>query len=133
MTCRAYTYFIATFLLGVVVGGVGVFLYAWHWGRWHRGFARERVIHELTRELDLSETQVGQLRRIMDDSEKKFREVRKQVRPQFDAIREESHERVRQILNPEQVEKFNALIRRQDGRRRGNKPPPSPRGSPPGR
>jgi Spy/CpxP family protein refolding chaperone len=123
MTRRAYIYFIATFLLGVVVGGAGVFFYGWNWGHWHRRSGRERIVRRLTRDLNLSDTQVEQFKQIMDETRKKLRELRTQVGPEFEAIREEGHDRVRQILNPEQLEKFNALIRRHEQRRKRGRAP----------
>ncbi len=121
MTRRAYVYFIAIFLLGVVVGGAGFLFYAWNTGRWHRRPTKERIVLRLSRDLNLSEAQVEQFRQIMDDSEKRMKELRTQVGPQFHAIREEGHERIRKILNPEQLKKFNDLLRRHEERRRRGK------------
>ena len=123
MTRRAYIYFVATFLLGVVVGGAGVLFYAWNTGHWHRRPSKERIVRRLTRDLNLTDTQVEQLKRIMDDSEKKMKELRAQVGPQFDAIREEGQEQIRHILNPEQLEKFSVLLKRLEERRKKGRAP----------
>ncbi|HUU14308.1 MAG TPA: hypothetical protein VM182_11450 [Terriglobia bacterium] len=123
MTRRAYIYFVATFLLGIVVGGAGVLFYAWNTGLWHRRPSNERIVRRLTRDLNLSPTQMEQLKQIMDDSEKKIGELRTQVGPQFDAIREEGHERIRKILSPEQLQKFNELVRRHGERRKRGRAP----------
>ncbi len=123
MTRRAYIYFIATFLLGIVVGGAATLFVAWNTGLWHRRPSKERIVRRLTRDLNLSPAQVEQLRGIMDDSEKKMQELRTQVGPQFDAIREDGHERIRKILNPGQLEKFNGLVRRHEERRRRGRTP----------
>ncbi|MBI1941049.1 MAG: periplasmic heavy metal sensor [Acidobacteria bacterium] len=123
MTRRAYIYFVATFLLGVVVGGAGVLFYAWNTGHWRRRPSTAQIVRRLTRDLNLSAPQVEQLKQIVDDSEKKMKELRTQARPQFDAIREEGHEQIRKILNPEQLEKFNETIRRHEERRRRSRAP----------
>ena len=123
MTRRAYVYFILTFLLGVVVGGAGVLFYGWYGGHWHRGFDKQRIVRHLSRELNLTAAQVKQLDQIMDDSMKRFRELRKQSQPQFDAAREESNNRIRQILNPEQLAKFNEMLRRFDRGMKERRPP----------
>jgi len=122
MTRRAYLYFIVTFLLGVIVGGAGVLFYGWYGGHWHRGFEKRRVVQRLTRELNLSDAQVKQLDQIMDDSMKRFEDLRKQFEPQFDAAREESNNRIRQILTPEQLTKFNDMLRRFEERGRRRRP-----------
>ena len=122
-TRRAYLYFAATFVLGVVVGGCGVFYYAWYSGHWRRQFDRQRVVRRLTREVHLSEAQVRQVDQILADTAKSLSELHKQVDPQFDAVRTQTRDRVRQILTPEQVVKFNEVMRKADERRRQRPPP----------
>jgi Spy/CpxP family protein refolding chaperone len=125
MTRRAYLYFILTFVLGVIVGGAGVFYFAWSSGHWGpRHFDRQRLVRRLTRDLNLTNTQVQQLNQIMDDTSKKLEELRGQMDSQFDAARKESQDRVRQILTPEQLAKFNEMVRRFEERRQRRGPPP---------
>jgi len=122
MTRRAYLYFAVTFVLGVVVGGCGIFFYAWYGGHWHREFDRQRVVRHLTREVHLSEAQVRQVDQIFADTAKSYSELHKQVDPQFDAIRAQTRDRIRQILTPEQVAKFNEMVRQADERRKQHPP-----------
>jgi Spy/CpxP family protein refolding chaperone len=75
-------------------------------------------VRYLTSELNLTGTQVQQLTPIVADWAKKQADLRSQVDPQFRALREEFHNRVRQILNPEQMDKFTELVRRHDERRK---------------
>lgn len=116
MTRRAYVYFVLTFLLGALVGGVGLFSYAWYAGRWHQHLNPERILKHLKRELTLSDAQVQQLTPAVDDWVKKHDDLKAQVDPQFEALQEEFRNRVRQVLNPQQVEKFNSLVRQHDAR-----------------
>ncbi len=112
MTRRIYVYFALTFLLGAVVGGGSVFYYGWHSGVLHRGApSRRAVVSRLTRELDLSDAQVQQLSQIMDDAEKKHQQLQEQFRPQFQALHEETRDRIRKILNPDQVARFDEINR----------------------
>jgi len=122
MKQRAYLYFVSTFLLGALVGAAGLFLYAWYGGHWHRPMDRGRIVRDLSRELKLNDQQVSELSQIMNDSAKKYDQLHSQVRPQFEALREETDNHIRQILTPDQVQKFDSLIRRW----RAN-PPPGPR------
>lgn len=124
MTRRAYLYFALTFILGVVAGGAGVLFYGWHTGHWHRGFNRDRMVQRMSRDLRLSDAQVEQLKRIMDESGQKLRELRKQTAPQFEAVRQESQDRIRQILTPEQLTRFNEQVRRFEERRKKREPEP---------
>ena len=122
MTRRAYLYFAVTFVLGVVVGGGGMFFYAWYTGHWHRQFDKQQVVRHLTRELNLSEAQVRQVDQIFEDTAKRYSELHKQVDPQFDAIRAHTRDRIREVLRPEQLAKFNEMVRRSDERRKQRQP-----------
>lgn len=121
MTRRVYLYFALTFLLGVVVGGAGMFLSGWYMPR-HHPFDRGRVMRRLTRDLNLTDPQVQQVSQILDETTKKYSDLQKQMEPQFDAIHQESSNRIRQILTPEQTAKFNALVRRWEERRKHRGP-----------
>jgi Spy/CpxP family protein refolding chaperone len=122
MKQRAYLYFVLTFLLGVVIGAVGLYLYAWYGGHWHQRVARGQFVQDLTRQLKLTDQQARELTRIMNDSRKKYDQLHSQVRPQFEALRNETDDEIRQILTPDQVSKFNELVR--EWRARGLSPPP---------
>ena len=111
MKRRAYLYFVLTFVLGAVAGGVGVFLYAWYGGHWHRQFDRGYIVQHLSTELKLNAQQVSQLKGIIDESSRKYEELHHQVRPQFAALREQTNNQIRQILTPEQGRKFDQLVR----------------------
>lgn len=128
MKRRFYVYFALIFLVGIVIGAAGMYSYAWYTGHWHRKFSRHRVVDYLQKELSLSQSQTQQLQQIVDNMEKKESELRDQVSPQFQAIREEARNETRKILNSQQIEKFNAMVKRWDARRnrsrhRANPPP----------
>jgi Spy/CpxP family protein refolding chaperone len=124
MTRRVYVYFVLTFVLGGLVGGAGVFFYSWHFGPGPRRPDKGRIVQLMTRELNLTEQQVQQVTRIMEESNQKFMELRRQHRPQFEAIREESRARTREVLTPEQAAKFDEMVRRFEERRKKDKGPP---------
>lgn len=111
MKHRVYLYFVLTFLLGAVIGAVGLYLYAWYGGHWRRPMNRGQFVQDLTRQLKLSEQQASRLTQIMNDSRKKYDELHNQVRPQFEALRDETDSEIRQILTPDQVSKFDELVR----------------------
>jgi hypothetical protein len=118
MSRRAYLYFALTFLLGVIVGGTCVFYYAWSTGHWRRPFNRQIFVSYLKWELNLSDMQVPQLEQILDGSTQKFKSAQQQANSELNAIREETRNRIRQILSPQQARKFDELVRRWDERRR---------------
>lgn len=118
MRRRAYVYFALTFGLGLVIGAAGMYSYGWYTGHWHEKFSRHRVVDYLQRELGLSQTQTQQLQQIITSMDKKESVLRVQLAPQFQAIRQEARAETRKILNDQQREKFNEMVKRWDARRR---------------
>ena len=127
MTRRFYIYFLLIFVLGIIIGAAGMYSYGWYTGHWHRKFSHHRVVDYLQKELSLSQSQTQQLQQIINEMETKETELRDRIEPQFQAIREETRAETRKILNPQQVQKFNEMVKRWDARRkRRHHPPPSP-------
>ncbi|HEX5413386.1 MAG TPA: periplasmic heavy metal sensor [Terriglobia bacterium] len=127
MKRRAYVYFALVFALGIIIGAAGVYSYGWYSGHWRHGSNRHRVIDYLQRKLELSQAQTQQLQQILRSMDQKESELRDQVAPQFQAIREEARTETRKILNSQQLAKFNEMAKRWDAnRRKAAHQPPSP-------
>ncbi len=128
MTRRVYLYFVATIILGAVLGGVGVYYYLWDTGRLVHpgGFHKEAAIKNLRKVLNLTDAQAEQLSHIFDESAQENHDLHKQVDPQFQAIHMETRAKVREILNPEQQQKFDAYLKAIDERHHRHIPPPPP-------
>jgi hypothetical protein len=118
MTRRAYLYFVLIFVLGILVGAGGLFFYALETNNWHPPYSRERAVKAMTRELKLSPSQVSQVREILENSGKQRRAVEERTNQQFDALREQTRNSIRGTLNPEQLSKFNEIVRQHDEQRR---------------
>jgi Spy/CpxP family protein refolding chaperone len=127
-TRRVYVYFAATFLLGVLAGGAGVFFYGSRMIGPQGGPARrERILRHMTRDLNLNDAQAQQVRAILEETGNKIQDLRKQHRPEFDAVRKESHDRIRKVLTPEQAGKFEEMVKKFEARHAaGDGPPPPP-------
>jgi Spy/CpxP family protein refolding chaperone len=121
VTRRAYLYFVLTFLLGVIAGGAGMYDYVWHSGHWHQEYDQKQIVKRMTKELSLDEAQVQKLTQILDDSTRKRREIEQANEPQFDALRQATRNQIRQILNPDQLARFNEHVRQSDERRKKQK------------
>jgi len=111
MKQHAYLYFLLTFILGGVVGAAGMFSYTWYGGHWHQRLDRNYVVKYLTKELKLDGPQTSQLNRIMNDASQKYQVLHNQVRPQFEALRQQTDNQIRQILSPDQARRFDDLVR----------------------
>jgi Spy/CpxP family protein refolding chaperone len=129
---RVYIYFAATFLLGILAGGAGTFFLGPRLMAPPSGAERrERILRRMTRELTLNDSQAAQVRTILEETAAKTRALRSQHRPEFDAIRSESHDRIRQVLTPEQTVKFEEMLKKFEERKRRGDLPPRPPGPPP--
>ena len=127
MRRRAYVYFALIFVLGIIIGAAGMYSYGWYTGQWRRPFNRHRVIDYLQTELGLSKAQTEQLQQIINNMDQKESDLHDQMAPQFQAIREEARTETRKILNEQQLQKFNEMVKRWDAKRRkGGHPPPPP-------
>ena len=131
MKRRAYVYIALIFVWGIVIGASCMYTYGWYPVHWPRGFSRHRVIEYLQSELNLSQAQTQQLQQIFRSMDQKESELRDQVAPQFQAIREEARAETRKILNAQQLDKFNAMVKRWDAKRRRNTHPHPPAPAPP--
>ncbi|HEX5482844.1 MAG TPA: hypothetical protein VFZ08_09500 [Terriglobia bacterium] len=120
MSRRAYLYFVITFIIGIILGGAGMYYYAWGTGHWRRRWSEERVINNLKRDLDLSPQQVPEIRSILDDNIKKYHAIQDSIRPQMDALHHETDGRIRHTLNPQQLKKFNELVREHQKPKKNN-------------
>jgi len=78
---------------------------------------REFIVQRLSHELHLDAAQVEQLRIIVKDTRAEMRNVRRQFRPQIEEILARSQDKVRAILRPEQLEKYEMIVAKHKKRR----------------
>jgi Spy/CpxP family protein refolding chaperone len=86
---------------------------------------REEYSERLKRELALTEGQTHQVRQILDETRNEFMQLRNEMRPRFDEIRDHSRNRIRAALTPEQQARFDQLLKQDEEKRKkfheGNK------------
>ena len=126
------------FALGVVSGGLGAHLYYARALERPPGpppFLGRFPGSPLERHLDLTPEQRRAVRQILDESHREAEALRHDLAPRLRDVMERSQERIREVLTPEQRERFEELRRRHhrrsdrffggpDGRRRHRRPPP---------
>jgi hypothetical protein len=107
-------------------------------GRHHHGPARspsvEDVIGRLSRDLSLDEGQKIQARGIVSEDLAKVKALHERTRGEFETQRSAFHGRLREILKPEQLDKFETMSRRWEESHKkglasegpGMPPPPQP-------
>jgi Spy/CpxP family protein refolding chaperone len=84
-------------------------------GRRHGG--KEDVFERMKSDLNLSEQQATEIRAILDQTRNEYRQLRTEVRPRYDAVRQNARTKIRALLTPEQQQKFDAQVAEHDARR----------------
>jgi Spy/CpxP family protein refolding chaperone len=132
MNRRAIVLVVGVLWLGIALGAVGTYA-AFGWrtaagpqrppgpGKGPGGQAR--AIEQLTREVGLTPQQQEQLKAILEESKARYDALFEQMRPQLEEIRQQGRQKIRAILAPEQLPKFEEHVRRNDEQRknRGNR------------
>ncbi len=118
-----------TFLFGCITGALGFYLYARRAGlaigRDGGRPSSHDIVEELARALTLDASQKEKLQAIVTESRERYRTLSEQVRPQYDEIRRQTRELIRQILRDDQKPRLDEFFRELD-KRRGNHSPPPP-------
>jgi len=113
------------FLLGLLVGAVGNHFYGERvWGGKQetalppRGSSRTQVLNEFTRELELTPDQQTKVGAIIDDTRSQVRALYAPLDAQHDQLRQQARARIRAVLTPEQLPKFDQFMHRVDEQRK---------------
>jgi Spy/CpxP family protein refolding chaperone len=116
---------VGVFFLGCVTGASLDSLYRLktrgansQWGPGRRG--NDEALGRMKRELNLNEQQTTEIKAILDQTGNDYRALRTEVRPRYDAIRQNARTRIRAVLTPEQQKLFDAKTAERDARRDGN-------------
>jgi hypothetical protein len=92
--------------------------YAWHSGHWHNDYDPKQSVKRMSRDLTLDDSQVQKVTVILEDYARKRKDLEQKNAPEFDALRQQTRDRIRQILNADQLAKFNEHVRKTDERLR---------------
>lgn len=87
--------------------------------RQERGKGRDtdEIFERMKRDLSLNDQQAAQIRTILEETRNEYRQLRAEVRPRYDAVRQSARTRIRALLTPEQQQKFDARVAEHDARR----------------
>ncbi len=109
------------FLLGVLLGGLANHLWGERvWGRQNPPGSptRDQLVGDLTHDLQLNADQQQQLGVIVDDTRAKIHAAYAPADAQREELRQQGRARIRAILTPEQLPKFEAFMQRLDEQRK---------------
>jgi hypothetical protein len=120
---KAIGLLILVFVLGIAFGGVGMTLFNSRvYGDLRKPAPQPptsaRAVARINQDLNLSADQQKQLGDILNNMMAGYNNIRQQMTPQFDQVREQGRNQIRQILTPEQRPKFEEYLQKVDEDRR---------------
>lgn len=119
---RAVLLVFVLFVLGIALGSVGTYVVTLRVqaARPQATLAHNpaRTMAMYTRDLNLSPDQQNQIQAILNDTRSRYAELHEKLDPEYEQVRQQGREHIRQILTPEQRPKFEDLLRQIDEDRR---------------
>lgn len=101
------------FGLGVVGGAAGLGVYHTRFADWRApgGATRfqERILSQLTKELDLRSEQQQKVEAVLQETSQEFTKLRAEIGPKFRAIRDRARDQIRAALDAAQQVKFDKV------------------------
>ena len=121
---KAIGLLILVFVLGIALGALGITIFNTRvYGDLRRppqqpAPTTARAVARINQDLSLSTDQQKRLAEILDGMQAGYNNIRQQMTPQFDAVREQGRNQIRQILTPDQKPKFEEYLQKLDEERR---------------
>jgi Spy/CpxP family protein refolding chaperone len=109
------------FVLGIALGSVGTYVVTSHVLAARPQATQPRTSDHMalfTRDLNLNPDQQSQIQAILNDSRSRYAELHEKLDPEYEQVRQQGREHIRQVLTPEQRPKFEELLRQMDEERR---------------
>ncbi len=121
---------VLTFVLGGIAGAISDHLYQ---TRLKNVVARppsrpgpHDIVEDMAKDLKLSSDQKEKLRTIVLQSRERYRALSVQFRPQYDVIRNETNQQIRQILTDDQKTRFETIVKDIEERHKARERRPGP-------
>jgi len=119
---KAVLLVVVLFLLGVAVGSLGTYAVT---TRVLAARPQATLAHDpghtmamFTRDLGLNPDQQNQIQAILNDTRGKYAQLHEKLDPEYEQVRQQGRQRIRQVLTSEQLPKFEDLLRQMDEDRR---------------
>ena len=115
----------AVFFIGIATGVLIANFYTTHvagapdaTNSQDRAQRAQRDINKFYDYLGLNQAQREEMHKIGEETRREFRDLRTETQPRFQAIQDASRAKIRQILNDEQLKKYDEFRRKADERRK---------------
>ena len=122
MKSKAAVLVICVFLTGAVVGGLAVHVFGdriWSTraSSANTPVTKDDFLQQLGQQLDLTRAQRSQIEGIMDQTISDYHRILVPISPELEQARQQGRQRIREVLTPQQLPKFEVFIRRLDEQR----------------
>jgi Spy/CpxP family protein refolding chaperone len=119
---KIWIVFVVVFALGCATGAAldGVYRSrAAGAGRSDEDRKRDAEAHfnKMRQDLNLTDDQAAKIRTVLEDTRNEYRQLRTELRPRFDEPRLKARTRIRELLDEEQRQKFDAVTAQMDAKR----------------
>jgi len=128
---KARVIVVSVFVIGFVAGALALNLYQRLTSSSSKDIPHngtEFLIKRMNDKVGLSADQQDQIKKILDETNDKYREIRKDMEPRikdfeprFNTVRQESRDRIRALLTPEQLPKYEQMVQDHDKMREQEK------------
>ena len=115
----------AVFFIGIATGVLIANFYTTHvagapdtTNSQDRAQRAQRDINKFYDYLGLTQAQREEMHKIGEETRREFQDLRQETQPRFQAIQDASRDKIRHILNDEQLKKYDEFRRRRDERRK---------------
>ena len=122
---------VSVFVIGFAAGALALNLYQQLHGSSdgnmpHSG--TEFLLKRMNDKVGLASDQQEQIKKILDETNDKYKDIRKEMdpvvkpfEPRFNTVRQESRDRIRALLTPEQLPKYEQMVQDHDKMREQEK------------
>jgi uncharacterized membrane protein len=128
---KARVIVVSVFVIGFVAGALALNLYQRLTSSSSKDIPHngtEFLIKRMNDKVGLSSEQQDQIKKILDETNDKYRDIRKDMeprikdfRPRLDAVRQESRDRIRALLTQDQLPKYEQMVQDHDKMREQDK------------
>ena len=115
---------VSVFVIGFAAGALALNLYQSLNGSNKKDPRRggtEFLIGKMNEEVGLTSDQQEKIRKILDETSDKYKQIRVEIdplvkpfEPRFNAVRQESRDRIRALLTSEQLPKYEEMVQKHD-------------------
>jgi hypothetical protein len=115
---------VSVFVIGFAAGALALNLYQSLNGSNKKDPRRggtEFLIGKMNEEVGLTSSQQESIRKILDETSDKYKQIRVEIdplvkpfEPRFNAVRQESRDRIRALLTAEQLPKYEDMVKKHD-------------------